>query len=272
MMADAREILQRFFSIRLGVALADLKPGQVAVATSERRTFAELSYGFIRLLWVMSLGDRAAVSVHPAALAEVSRLAWGLTPDGVMNDEFLAQARDALQSPLPGAALNISPVDITFYHPGGTAVCRAGVPTPAGWPAGTEVRPLAPADGDKWAGKRQTYMRGADHPSAMRGEAFGLFLGDKLIADIITHDPPIAEMEHLIAADGIEVAEEYRRRGYGKAILSAWTCEMQARGRVCIHSTSINNEASIALARSAGYIEYARSRMVTYNPPESNPH
>jgi len=238
------------------------------VATSERRTFAELSYGFIRLLWVMSLGDRAAVSVHPAVLPDVSRMAWGLTPDAVMGDEFVNKTRDALRSALPGTPLNISPIDITFYHPGGTAVCRAGVPTPAGWPAGTEIRPLAPAEGDKWAGKRQTYMRGANHPSASRGEAFGLFLGDKLIADIITHDPSVAEMEHLIAADGIEVAEEYRRRGYGKAILSAWTCEMQARGRVCIHSTSINNEASIALARSVGYIEYCRSRMVTYNPPK----
>jgi len=268
-MTDAREILDRFHSVRLGVALADLKPGQVAVATSERRTFAELSYGFIRLLWVMLRGDRAAISVHPAALAEVSRMAWGLNPDDVMKDEFIAQARDALQSALRDATLNISPVDITSYHPGGAA---AGVGTPALQrtvvPPGAHIRALAPADGDKWAGKRQTYMRGADHPSAQRGEAFGLFLGDKLIADIITHDPPVAEMANLIAADGIEVAEEYRGRGYGKAILSAWTCEMQARGRVCIHSTSINNAASIALARSVGYVEYAHSRMVTYNPPK----
>jgi ribosomal protein S18 acetylase RimI-like enzyme len=258
-MSDARTTIDRFYSIRLGISLSDLKPGQVAVATCDRRTFAERGYGFVRLLHIMHLGDHAAVSVHPAALAEVSRLAWRLSPDEVMADDFCAAAGRALAA-LPGTSDNIGGVGITLYHPG-----DAEPVTTEG-----EVRPLTPADGAKWVGGR-VFMSAAEHPSALRGEAFGLFLGEALVAGIITHDPPVAEMAHLVAADGIEVSEAYRRRGFGKAILAAWTREMQARGRACTHSTSIDNHASIATARSVGYIEYARTRSVRYSPPENSP-
>ena len=259
-MPDSREIIDRFYSIRLGVSLRDLKPGQVAVATCDRRTFAERGYGFIRLLWVVHFGDRAAVSVHPAALAEVSRMAWRLSPDEVMADDFCAAAGRALAAALSGIPGTPSAVGITLYHPGDAApVATDG-----------EVRRLTPTDGGKWVGDR-AFMSAAEHPSALRGEAFGLFLGDRLVAEVITHDPPVAEMAHLVAADGIEVSEAYRRRGCGKAILAAWTHEMQARGRACIHSTSIENQASIATAQSVGYIDYAHTRSVTYNPPEDQP-
>jgi ribosomal protein S18 acetylase RimI-like enzyme len=126
------------------------------------------------------------------------------------------------------------------------------------------VRPVTAADEEHWVGER-LFWRAADHPSAQRGEAFGLFLGDKLIAELITHDPAVAEMAHLIATDGIEVSGEYRGQGHGKALLAHWTREMQARGRVCIHSASAANTASIALAKSVGYVEYARVRGVTYS-------
>jgi len=256
-MPDPREIVDRFFSIRLGVSLADLKPGQVAVATCDRRTLAERGYGFVALLRAMHFGDRAAVSVHPAALAEVSRLAWKLSPDGVMADDFCAAAGCALAAALPGVSGDVGGVGVTLYHPGGAAaVATEG-----------KVRVLTPDDQANWAGKR-VYTYDVGHPSVARGEALGLFLDESLIAEVITHEPCVVEMAHLVAADGIEVAEAYRGRGYGRALLAAWTREMQARGRVCIHGTSADNDASIALARSIGYVEYARTRSVTYHPPE----
>ena len=256
-MPDARQIVDRWFSLRLGVSVADLLAGQVAVATCDRRTCRELSYGFIRLLWIVHFGDRAVISVHPAVLAEVSRLAWQLKPDEVMQHEFYSELAALLQAALPAVEARRDVEDFTLYHPGSASA----VPTDG------EVRALTRADRDRWVGKR-VYWSGAGHPSVLRGEAFGLFLGDRLIAEVITHDPPVAEMADLVAADGIGVAEEYRRRGYGKALLAAWTREMQARGRVCVHSTSVDNAASIALARSVGYVEYARTRTVSYRPPE----
>jgi len=250
-MIDAKTILDRFYSLRLGVCLPDLKPGQVAVATCDRRTYAGLGYGFVRLLWVFHFRDHAAVSIHPAALAEVSRLAWRRTPDEVIADEFVAATAKALAI-LPGVSGDAGGGSVIFYHPGDVepVTCDG------------EVRALTPADGDRWAGTR-VYAGAADHPSAERGEAFGISLGARVIAEVITHEPSVAEMAHLIAEDGIEVAEAYQRRGYGKAVLAAWTREMQAKGRVCVHSTSSDNVASIALAKSVGYLEYARTRVVT---------
>jgi GNAT superfamily N-acetyltransferase len=124
-----------------------------------------------------------------------------------------------------------------------------------------EIRPTTADAKGAWAGERSGWAA-ADHPSATRGEAFSLWLGEKVVAEIITHDPSVAEMADLIAEDGIGVSEEFRGRGYGKAILSYWTREMQKRGRICLHSTSADNAASLALARSVGYVEYAQSRSV----------
>lgn len=254
---NARDTVDRWFSIRLGVSVADLKPGQVAVATCDRRTFAELGKGFVSLLWVVHFGDRAALSVHPAALAEVSRLAWRQSPDDVMSDDFCQRAGAALRAAVPGFEGSAGGVGVSLYHPGGARLA----------PTDAELRVITPSDEDRWAGKRM-YWRAADHPSAKRGEAFGLFLGDRAIAEIITHDPPVAEMARLVAADGIEVADGYRGRGHGRALLAYWTCEMQSRGRVCLHSTGVDNVASIAVARSVGYVEYARTSSVTFSPPE----
>jgi GNAT superfamily N-acetyltransferase len=253
----ARKTVDRFISIRTGVSIADLKPEQVAVATCDRRTYAELGKGFVSLLWIVHLGDRAALSVHPSALGEVSRLAWGRSPDEVLEDAFVDQARAALATALPGVPLRVGDTGISFYHPGDAPALQTD----------GQVRVLTAADKGKWPGPR-LYMSAAEHPCAERGEAFGVFLGDTCVAEVITHEPSVKEMAHLIAEDGIEVAEEYRGRGYGKAVFAGWTRYMQQRGRVCLHGTGLDNAASIALARSVGYVEYMRSRGIAYVPPE----
>jgi GNAT superfamily N-acetyltransferase len=171
----------------------------------------------------------------------------------VLDGGFMAEAYAALTSALPSARLSHPPqsegdMGIKFYHPGNAPeVSGEG-----------EVRLLTAADVDKWPGPRGGMPAGT-LPCAARGEAFGLFLDDLCVAEVMTHDTAVAEMAHLIADDGIEVAQEYRGRGYGKAIFSAWTREMQRRGRVCLHGTWVGNAGSVGLARSVGYIEYARN-------------
>jgi GNAT superfamily N-acetyltransferase len=251
--SGAREIVDGYYSIRLGIGLADLRPGQVAVAASDHTTFAERGYGFVRLLWALHLGERAAISVHPAALAEVSRLALRVGPDDVLTDEFCERACAALRSSLEEPGLKAGALGIAFYHPGEARIVESD----------GEIRPAIAEGKERWAGPRE-YWAAADHPSAARGEAFSLWLGEQVVAEIMTHEPSVSEMAHSIAEDGIEVAEGFRGRGYGKALLSYWTREMQKRGRVCVHSTSASNTASVGLARSVGYTEYGRSRSVTH--------
>lgn len=260
-MSAAREVLDRFFSRRLGVELADLKPGQMGVATCDRRTYVERGFGFIRFLWVVHLGDRAAVSVHPTALSDVARLAWGRSPDEVMGDEFACEATAALERALPGVEpLTRGEGSVILYHPGEVApVACDGL-----------TRVLKREDADCWRGPRD-YMKAAHHPSADIGEAFGVFLDDQMIASIITYEPPVADFAQAVAEDGIEVAQDYRGRGYGSALLAAWTREMQTRGRVRFHSPSLSNLASRGVARAVGYHEYARSRSPSHSPPEPTP-
>ena len=251
-MLGAMGVLGRFYSVRLGVSVPDLKAGQVGVATCDRRTYAERGFGFVRLLWVVDFGDRVAVSVHPAALVDVVRLAWGRKPQEMLQDDFVSPACQALQRSLRGVAMGTGEMSVICYHPGRAEAA----------PCDGEVRALTPAVMDRET-RGGGFVSAAEHPSAQRGEAFGLFIGTQAVGEIITHEPPVAEMAHLVAEDGIGVAEEHRGRGHGKALLAAWTREMQVRGRVCVHSTSISNVASVALAKAVGYLEYARARGVT---------
>jgi len=259
MARQAREVLDRFYSIRLGISLADLRPREVAVGTCDRRTYAERGHGFVRLLWVLNFGDRVAISVHPGALRDVARLAWIRTLEQIMADEFIQQARQAVRSALAGCSLRKTGDGVILFHPDRAPRVRTRA----------TIRAVGPDTPDTWVGER-TYMRAAEHPSARRGEAFGLFLREETVAEVITHEPPIVEMADLVAADGIEVSEAHRGRGYGKALLAHWTRAMQARGRVCLHATDADNAASIGLAKSVGYVEYARARSVTCSPREAD--
>ena len=57
-------------------------------------------------------------------------------------------------------------------------------------------------------------------------------------------------------AMGVWVDEPYRRRGYGKAVVSAATKEVVRAGGIALWNAQADNVASIALAESLGYRRY----------------
>lgn len=59
------------------------------------------------------------------------------------------------------------------------------------------------------------------------------------------------------AEAGLEVVEAYRRRGLARAVTLGWARAVCAGGRVPLYSTSWENEASRATARSLGLLPYA---------------
>lgn len=59
------------------------------------------------------------------------------------------------------------------------------------------------------------------------------------------------------AEAGLEVAEAYRRHGLARAVTLGWAWAILAGGRVPLYSTSWENEASRATARSLGLLVYA---------------
>lgn len=56
----------------------------------------------------------------------------------------------------------------------------------------------------------------------------------------------------------VEVLPAYQRRGYGRQVVSAWAANVRNTGKVAFYSYRIDNQASAALARSLGVIQYAR--------------
>lgn len=51
------------------------------------------------------------------------------------------------------------------------------------------------------------------------------------------------------AEAGIETLEEYRGKGYGIAVASAWSAAVQVSGKIALYSTSWDNYASQAVAK-----------------------
>jgi GNAT superfamily N-acetyltransferase len=56
---------------------------------------------------------------------------------------------------------------------------------------------------------------------------------------------------------GVETRLKYRRRGFGKEVVSAWASKALNMGLVPLYSTSWSNLASLSLARSLGLVQYA---------------
>lgn len=262
-MINPQKILDRFSLITTGVSPSNLRPGDVIVVATRGRTYAAPSPAMIEakivqakieLMAIQHFGDCAVVDVHPVVVTEIARLAWKLNPGQLMRDEFFEKAVGILQSALSESLLFITPVLFTFCHPGNALPIAVD----------GKIRAVVMADIDMVQDDKMSRDLLVEEASIARGETFGLFKNDRLIAFAHTHDAVTPEMANLVASVGIGVAEAYRGLGYGKALLLHWSHVMQLQGRVCLYETSSSNEASIALAGSAGYVEYGRSRQVFY--------
>ncbi len=61
----------------------------------------------------------------------------------------------------------------------------------------------------------------------------------------------------------METLEEFRGRGYAAAVVAAWARAVRASGRIPFYSTSWDNIASQAVARSLGLIQYGSELSLT---------
>jgi predicted GNAT family acetyltransferase len=87
-----------------------------------------------------------------------------------------------------------------------------------------------------------------------KGYAYGCFETGKLVSagDL----PTIPFMEDIIVETGICTLEEYRNKGYAKAVISNGLAAILKDGKVPIWACSYNNAGSNALAKSVGYLHF----------------
>lgn len=84
---------------------------------------------------------------------------------------------------------------------------------------------------------------------------FGIFKDGKLVS--VTDSPFVPYIPDIITEPGINTLEEYRRKGYAKAVCAAFIKSATDRGKVPIWSCRHSNLASARLAESLGYLEFA---------------
>lgn len=75
---------------------------------------------------------------------------------------------------------------------------------------------------------------------------------DNNIAAVANTGEPIAEETPREVEIGVDTAEKYRRRGYGKACVTALVRELHERGYTAVYECASENTASVGLAESLG--------------------
>jgi GNAT superfamily N-acetyltransferase len=89
-----------------------------------------------------------------------------------------------------------------------------------------------------------------------RPPTFGCFVSDELAAaGLLIPKGPLRNID-------IATHPAYRRRGYGRAVVSAMTAHALAEGVLPHYQALATNTASLALARSLGFVRYATALAV----------
>ena len=236
--------------IRMGANLVALAPGETLVVESPHRLQKEQSYGYIRALWWLWLADgRSAVSVPPGAGDRVERIVKTVREPAQLNDEGLAeQLRAPVNESLRQAGLE--PVDRVFSD-----VCFAS----------NEHLLLRHHHGDcrRLTDDSIPPAEGLGLPSHCfpDGISYGIVVAGEAVSIAFSHRPGV--MEDRVADIGIETAEGHRRRGYGKTAVSAVAGHVIDVGGEARYACRPDNAASIAAARSCGFVDYARSLILS---------
>jgi ribosomal protein S18 acetylase RimI-like enzyme len=243
-------LLGRYAAIRLGLDRDELKTRDQIIVESERRNYPEPSYAYVRLVWWMRYVDgRTMISVPPGARDVAARFATGRHHATCLPDESEAQVLIALINKSqarrggPQASRVMQDLILACNHD----TLRGVELLPA---LGSLVRLCGPG----W-----TYAPGLRPPEQCfpDGVAYGVVKDGMVVAVAFAHRTGL--MEDRVADLGVETAEEYRRRGYGRAVVHAVTNHLVSRGGEAWYACSPENVASQATAHSVGYIPYATS-------------
>lgn len=216
------------------------------VVESDRRIHRETSYGFVHALWWIDRHGRGAVISVPPGAADLTRKITANVDDvSIDNVGLVEQVRVQLNrflSPQRSTRTDRHFQTLIFACSATTLVDDVGF--------GEAFRLYDPDT---------PTVHGLVLPNHCLpdGIVYGVYHGQRVAAVAYAHKSGV--MEGRVADLAVETALEYRRKGYGKAVVAAIVRHICSVGGEARYSCSPDNYASAATARSVGFMPFARS-------------
>ena len=238
--------IEQYLSARLDCDLTQVKPGQPCVVETPRRLQCEPSYDDIRALWWLELSDgRSVISVPPGAGDEVRHIIGEMPSSEPFGGQaVLKHLQDAINRVL--AQQDIKAVQRVFS----TTVLACNATLLRRHEHGECRRlfdaSLPTADGFNWP--PYTFLEGI---------LYGVIVDGKVVA--VATARPTGVLEDRVVDIGIVTASAYQRKGYAKTAVSAITEHIIQAGGEAVYFVRPENQASVATARSVGFVEYGAS-------------
>ncbi len=238
-------LIDEYVGRHLDADLSCLQPGRVAVVESARRLQREESYGFLHALWWVWLEDgRSAVSVPPGAGPAVAAIVKDVRDREGLFDPALAER---LRVIVDGCLRQHGRAATNCTRPALCFACNAAL-----------LRRHAHGDCRRLLDDSVPIAEGL-WPSTHcfpDGIVYGVVADGRVVSLAYAHRSGM--MEGQVADLGLETAEAYRRRGYAQTAVSAVVAAVTRKGGEALYDVSPDNLASIATARSVGFVPYGR--------------
>lgn len=238
---DLRSKLDNHFRIEFGASFSDLRDGETRLLTTTRRE-AKRFASYLLPLWFARRDNKYIISITPELQSRVESVFNGFTVEDIFSEKGLGKAAE-LAEDLGGSIHNHGP----YYY---------NTPKTFKPYKGYKVTELKEADRDiflkheEWFGAFNGYWNESKHNTRV----FTTFESQIPISTAYTMSNSIHAWEIAVWT-----RREYRRRGYGKAVVSAAVEATFASGKLSLYSTSWENIASRRLAESLGYKLYCQN-------------
>jgi GNAT superfamily N-acetyltransferase len=241
-------IVDQYFSVYLGYPISQVREGQVISVSCKRRLKPGIGWGYTVTILVHISRQRAIISVRPDLFEALKKvLAEGVTPTELYTLEWRKKIGSLIGSEEIGTLTHVLYCSPKYWRLFRVHGCRR----------------LEDSDVESFVKLKLDLYPECDPECLARdiqrnikdGIAFGVFQEGKLIS--VSEAPDIGHMQDLIEEVGVDTHPKYRRRGYGKAVISAMTKAILDIGRIPIYRCDPQNEASVRLAKAIGYKKYA---------------
>ena len=216
-------LVDQYIGVRLDADVAALIPGEPVVVESDRRLRPEQSYGFVHALWGIWFEDgRAVVSVPPGARDGVVKVLSSVqAADGCFDQAWLQR----LKVPVDGA---LRRAGLPAIHNERDTMCFAC--------NAASLRLHSYGDCRRLFDESIPPVEGLCLPTHCfpDGIVYGVVEQTGVVAVAFAHRGGV--MEDQVADVGVETAEAYRQRGYGKTVVSTVAAHATQSGGEGVYS------------------------------------